>query len=146
MGRRVVLVGVALAIVAGVVVLRITLPTREFRRSTDPAFVLLESEPSPDGLHTRLTYKFDNGATGYSCVWWAVVPADHAGVNLVAYELPAGFRATGWTGSGSLIVEAWDPYYSHDRRVELKSGGTVHGVPILIPERVATASTPGDSP
>ena len=145
MGRRVVLVGVALAIVAGVVVLRGTRPIREVRRSTDPAFVLLESEPSPDGLHVRLAYRFDIGATGYSRVWWAVVPADHAGINLVEHELPAGFKARGWTGSGSLIVEAWDPYYFHDRRVELKSGDTVHGVRILIPERAATASTPGDS-
>lgn len=143
MGRRVILVGVALAIVAGGAVLRGTLPTREVRRSTDPAFVLLESEPSPDGLHVRLAYKFDIGATGYSRLWWAVVPADHARVNLVEYELPAGFKATGWTGSGTLIVEAWDPYYFHDRRVELESGDILHGVTILMPER--TASTHGAS-
>jgi hypothetical protein len=104
------------------------------RRSTDETFVLLARHPSPDGMSVFLVYQYDNGALGYSRVWWAVVPADYTGINLVPLELPDGYEAVGWTPTGELKIRPWTPYYTTDRSRILRSGGEWCGTKIeLLP-------------
>lgn len=78
--------------------------SRERRRSTDPAFILLESHPSPDKRFVLLVYHFDTGAFGYSRLWWAVTPTNYGGINLEPYELPDGYMGVGWAATGELEV------------------------------------------
>jgi hypothetical protein len=104
------------------------------RRSSDADFHLLEEVLSPDGTHVLLTYNYDIGATGYSRVWWAVVPRAYGGLNLAHYELPDAWRATGWSPSGEILVEKWVPYYYPDGDYSFETGDLFHGVTIRVVE------------
>ncbi len=104
----------------------------EVRKFTDPDFVLLKQDFSPDQNHVALSYQYDTGAFGYSRVWWAVVPKDFEDLNLAKFELPDGYKITGWAPSGILMIEKWDPYYFPKDEIELATGNNFHGVSIRV--------------
>ncbi len=107
--------------------------SQEIRKVTDADFALLEKEISPDQKHIALSYQYDQGALGYSRVWWAVVPQNFEDLNLAKFELPDGYKAVAWEkDNGHLIVVRWEPYYARDEQVDLSTGDTFHGVHIRI--------------
>ena len=128
---------IIVVLLAGNAILGSCIQHHNARRATDKNFVLMESEPSPDGQHMRLVYMFDHGGLGYSRVWWAVLPINYEEFDLARFELPDCYKATGWSDSGSLIVEKWKPYYYPDKDVDLKTGDIVHGVRIQLSRRSA---------
>lgn len=115
----------------------------EARRSTDEAFVLRASHPSPDDRLVFLVYQYDIGALGFSRLWWAVTPADYAGINLVPFELPDGYQAVGWTPTGELQVRPWTPYYDKERTRTLRSGDEFGGVRIDLLPALEEGKPPG---
>ena len=107
--------------------------SHETRKSTDPGFVLLAKEMSPDQRHIALTYQYDQGALGFSRIWWAVAPQKFQDVNLADFELPDGYKISGWDEeSGDLIVKKWEPYYDRKEYVDLSTGNILHGVHIRV--------------
>lgn len=106
---------------------------QETRKSTDTGFVLLANEMSPDQRHMALTYQYDQGALGFSRIWWAVAPKKFEDVNLADFELPDGYKISGWDEeNGDLLVIKWEPYYDQEEYVDLSTENTLHGVHIRV--------------
>ncbi|WP_242919678.1 hypothetical protein [Pontibacter liquoris] len=87
---------------------------------------------SPNQGFRIVEYQFDQGAHGYSRMFWAIAPANKENINLKEYILPDGYKTLGWTSDNKAIIEKWEPYYYKDRDVTLKTGDKFNGVTLVL--------------
>jgi len=98
----------------------------------DENFVLISEKESPNDEYKIIEYQFDNGALGYSRLFWAIIPSNNTKIDLYKYLLPDGYKATAWTNENAAIIEKWEPYYYKSEELDLKSGDIFNGVKIII--------------
>jgi hypothetical protein len=108
--------------------------SKNMRRVSDPGFILVKREPSPDNRFALLIYKYDTGALGYSRLWWAVTPSSYDSIDLSEYELPDSYKAVGWSSSGELLVSKWHPHYYPQGDTTLTTGEFLHGLVVRVVE------------
>ncbi|HET9314411.1 MAG TPA: hypothetical protein VFQ51_02435 [Vicinamibacteria bacterium] len=119
--------------IAGAVVLAaLSVACEPARRSTDPDFILLESQLSPSGRFRLVKYHYDIGALGYSRGFAAVTRPVFEGLNLRPYEIPDGYLAEGWSTKDELLLKTWKPYYDPDNTRTLTTGDELLGVRVVI--------------
>lgn len=94
------------------------------------SFVLIKSQISPNKKFQFFEYQFDNGAFGYSRVFWSVIKNDSTIMALGKGLLPDGYKILEWTDDNELLIEKWEPYYYKDKEVELTDDSTINEVKI----------------
>ena len=99
---------------------------------TDNTFILVSKITSTDKKFKIVEYRFDNGAFGYSRMFWAITPAENKKLNLGDFLLPDGYKAIAWTDANEAVIEKWEPYYYKDKEVDLKSGDIFNEVKIRV--------------
>ncbi len=95
-------------------------------------FILLNEETSPNELFKYYEYQFDNGAFGYSRVFWSLVKTTSVNPDLSKSLIPDGYQIKGWSESNELILEKWEPYYYKSEEIDLSNGMEFLGVKIVV--------------
>ena len=102
---------------------------------TDENFVLLSDSISPNRKYKYLEYHFDNGAFGYSRVFWTIMELENHEKNLLKGKLPDGYMIKGWTKENELELEKWEPYYYKDIEIDFKTSSEFKGIKLIVTEK-----------
>lgn len=99
---------------------------------SDPDFILLNEEISPNKDFKYYEYQFNTGAYGYSRVFWSIVNTDENNSDLSKSLIPDGYKIIGWSMDSELLLEEWEPYYYKSEEIKLLDGMELSGVKIKL--------------
>jgi hypothetical protein len=99
-----------------------------------PSLNMLTESISPDQKYKYYEYQFDNGALGYSRVFWSVRLDDDKSNDLKKGIIPNGYKITGWSEDSKLILQKWKPYYESKTVYELEGTTVFNNIPIKVTE------------
>jgi len=101
---------------------------------SNPNLIQLRSEISPDKNLIFYEYQFDNGALGYSRIFWSVMKNSNSDINLHEGIIPNGYKIESWNENNELILKKWIPYYLEKNEILTQLDSEFKGVKLQIIE------------